>query len=303
MTGWAVAFVKTKCLLPCVLLCLVVLSQTFERRAEAGFLSQFSLSLGEEYNDNIFFDKNDTSDFITYISPTLSLFYVPSGEKVPTFTAGIRAPLQIFARNTDQSNFANNASFYGSFQYQVSPRLSFRIRDDLRRAGATRTSSTDFDFASRGSLVNSGQLLGNDFLVDGDFQYTPNIFFTGGVSLRSLHFIDEGGNDITNRIRIRGNYRYRPNHTLFAGYTLEVFRPRNGEATVVHNFDFGSDFLSNHKIQLTPTLTLSASGGIATGTRGVRPRGSLLLTKLWPAASVTAGIENWCVCMWGVCVC
>jgi len=187
------------------------------RHAEGSFLSRFSLSFGAEYNDNIFFDKSDTSDFITYIAPSLSLSYVPSGEKVPTFTAGIIAPLQIFAKNNDLSNFADNAAINGSFQYQYSPRLSFEIGDEFRRVGVTRTGPTNFNFASQASLVNRGQLAGNDFWVDGNFLYSPNLSFTGGVSLESLHFLDEGGTDITNRIRIRGTYKARQNHFPFQG--------------------------------------------------------------------------------------
>jgi len=262
------------------------------RHAEGSFLSRFSLSFGEEYNDNIFLSEDKISDFITYIVPGLSLSYVPSGEKAPIFTAGILAPLQIFAKNSDLSNFADNAAINGSFQYQYSPRLGFQISNAFRRVGVTRTGPTSFNFASQASLVNSGQLAGNRFSADGNFLYTPNISFTGGVSVESLHFLDEGGSDITNRIGIRGDYKVGPNHNFHAGYTFEYFEPRNREGTVIHNFDFGSDYLSNYKIKLTPTLTFSASGGISTGSRGVRPRGSLILTKLWPAASVTAGLRS-----------
>ncbi len=285
----AISFGCQKC---CFLLCITLFAFFLVRHAEGSFLSRFSLSFGEEYNDNIFFDKSDTSDFITYIAPSLSLSYVPSGEKVPTFTAGIIAPLQIFAKNNDLSNFADNAAINGSFQYQYSPRLSFEIGDEFRRVGVTRTGPTNFNFASQASLVNRGQLAGNDFWVDGNFLYSPNLSFTGGVSLESLHFLDEGGTDITNRIRIRGTYKARQNHSFFAGYTLEYFEPRNGEGTVVHNFDFGSNYFSNYEIQLTPTLTFSASGGISTGSRGVRPRISAIFTKLWPTASVTAGLRS-----------
>jgi len=262
------------------------------KHAEAQSLGRFSLSISEEYNDNIFFSQSKDSDFITSITPAWSLLYVPPGRETHTFTANIIAPLQIFADNSDLNNFADNASINGSFQYQYSPRLGFQISDTFRRVGQTRTSTTEFDVTSQASLVNSGQLASNEFLVDGDFLYSPNLSFTAGVSLTSLHFLDEGGTDITNRIGIMGNYKVGQNHNFHAGYTFEHFNPRSGEENVFHNFDFGSDYLSNYKIQLTPTLTFSASGGISTGSRGVRPRISAILTKLWPAASVTAGLSS-----------
>jgi len=262
------------------------------KHAEAQSTGGFSLSVSEEYNDNIFFSESKDSDFITSITPAWSILYVLPGRETHTFTANISAPLQIFADNSDLNNFADNASINGSFQYQYSPRLSFQILDEFRRVGQTRTSTTDFGIASQASLVNRGQLVGNRFSVDGNFLYSPNISFTGGVYLDSLHFLDEGGADITNSIGMRATYKVGQNHNFHAGYTFESFNPRNGEGTVLHNFDIGSDYLSNYKIQLTPTLTFSASGGISTGSRGVRPRGSLILTKLWPAASVTAGLTS-----------
>jgi len=236
--------------------------------------------------------ESKNSDFITSITPAWSILYVLPGRETHTFTANISTPLQIYAENSDQNNFADNASINGSFQYQYSPRLSFRISDEFRRVGQTRSSTTEFDVISQASLVNRGQLAGNRFSVDGNFLYSPNISFTGGVYLDSLHFLDEGGADITNSIGMRGTYKVGQNHNFHAGYTFEHFNSRGGKDDVVHNFDIGSDYLSNYKIQLTPTLTFSASGGISTGSRGVRPRGSLILTKLWPAASVTAGLTS-----------
>ena len=46
--------------------------------AEAQFASQFSLSLGEEYNDNIFFTKQREHDFITQIIPTFTFQFRPT---------------------------------------------------------------------------------------------------------------------------------------------------------------------------------------------------------------------------------
>ncbi|HEY2987776.1 MAG TPA: hypothetical protein VGL11_08620, partial [Candidatus Binatia bacterium] len=69
--------------------------------AKAGFASGFSLGVGEEYNDNLFFSnerkpnpklppgvplghticpKCDVTDFITHIVPTVTLLYAPPSE-------------------------------------------------------------------------------------------------------------------------------------------------------------------------------------------------------------------------------
>jgi len=56
----------------------------FPSQIWAAIASQFSLSVGEEYSDNIFFRKKKESDFITIITPTLSLYYAPTGQGAPT---------------------------------------------------------------------------------------------------------------------------------------------------------------------------------------------------------------------------
>ncbi len=246
MPRWPATFVRATWLLAC----LVLLSLGFAPSVQAGFQSTFSLDLSEEYNDNIFFSEEQLSDFITAITPAFGLTYVPPDHTKETFSAGIRLPLQIYARNSEQNNFAENASIFGRYGHEFSPRLSFQIRDTFRRTGQTRTSTTNFDFAGQASLVNSGQLASNDFSVSGGFLYSANITFDGRFNLDTLHFLDEGGSDVTSRIGFRGVYKVGPNHKFHAGYTLKYFRPRNGEDEVIHDFDIGSDYLSNYKIPL-----------------------------------------------------
>src|SRR5512142_3115665 len=69
--------------------------------AWASFASQFSLGVGEEYTDNVFFSKQKDHDFVTIISPTLSLFYAPPGQVDPTLTFNVTPSGQIYARNSE----------------------------------------------------------------------------------------------------------------------------------------------------------------------------------------------------------
>ena len=64
----------------------------------AAFASQFSLSIGEEYSDNLFFSKEKKSDFVTIITPTLSLYYAPVGQTTPSLNLNISPSGQIYAR-------------------------------------------------------------------------------------------------------------------------------------------------------------------------------------------------------------
>ncbi len=75
------------------------------RRVLGCFATQFSMTTGEEYNDNIFFSKSREHDFITFFTPTLTLLYAPEGQVAPTLTANISPSYQLFARNSDLNNF------------------------------------------------------------------------------------------------------------------------------------------------------------------------------------------------------
>ena len=117
-----------------IVLCLLIPAESW-----AAFATQFSLTTGEEYNDNIFFSKSREHDFITFFVPTLTLLYAPEGQVAPTLTANISPSYQLFARNSDLNNF-DNVSANAGYTYQYSPRLNFNLSDSFQRLGSTRTS-------------------------------------------------------------------------------------------------------------------------------------------------------------------
>src|SRR6266498_4785273 len=105
----------------------------------AAFASQFSLSVGGQYNDNIFFAKQKEHDFITIITPTLHLYYAPTGQAEPTLNLNISPSGQIYARHSELNSFGDNASVNGGYTYHYSPRLTFNLSDTFQRQGETRT--------------------------------------------------------------------------------------------------------------------------------------------------------------------
>src|SRR5262249_8533504 len=62
------------------------------------------------------------------------------------------------------------------------------------------------------------------------------------------------------------------------------------------NFDIGDDYFSNYNIQLTPTLSLSASSGLSLNTSDSGPRvannTTVTITKLWETAQVNGGVRK-----------
>lgn len=286
----------------------------------AAFATKFSLAVGEEFNDNIFFRKNRESDLVTIITPTLTLLYSPAGQNVPTLNLNINPSAQIFARNGDLNNFGNNMSLNGAYSHQYSPRLTFRLGDTLQRQGNTRNlglGNDSFSFQSPNlptsqqpvgntnqlssadrlrDFVQQGSTLINNFSIDANFLYRPDFSILAGYSNDLIHFIDRGGNDFNNQFRIRGAYNWRRDHNLHAGYSISILKSRDGTSSVAHNFDLGDDYFTNYQFKLTPTLSLSASTGIslATGGDGLRiaNNSSVTVTKLWEVASLAAGVRK-----------
>jgi len=278
-------------------LCMTLFVLLLVRPAQGSFLSRFDLSLGGEFNDNLFFAQSKTNDFIFSITPALSLLYDPVPQARTTFSAKIGSPLQIYARNSELNNIGDNVLFNTSYGYRFSPRLTSRLRGTVQRVSAARTTgSEDFDFKSQADLTTTGARVDNDFSTDANFQYTPNLSFSGGFGVSYTAFIDEGGGDADSSVKIRGVYKWREKHNLKAGYTLRVIASRSAENSVIHEFYFGDDFLSDYKIRLTPTLTLLASTGISLNTSKDGPtvvnNTNVTLTKVWQRASVTAGLRR-----------
>ena len=127
-------------------------------RAEAGFASRFTFSFSVEFNDNIFFKPVKNSDFVTSFIPGFTLLYAPLGHEIPTFTANIRSPIQIYANNSDRNNFAQNIALDAGYIYNFSPRLIFRLKSDFERVGETRITRLD-DLGNAADLVTTGARL------------------------------------------------------------------------------------------------------------------------------------------------
>jgi hypothetical protein len=72
----------------------------------------------------------------------------------------------------------------------------------------------------------------------------------------------------------------------------------------VVNFDLGDDFFSNFQINLSPTLTLTASTGISlnAGNNGppVANNTNITVTKIWETAMLSGGVQHGLTSSYGV---
>jgi hypothetical protein len=106
--------------------------------AEARFAIKFSPTLGELYTDNIFYTRDKEADFVTTITPTLSILYASEGQTAPNLDFDIWSSGLIFVRHSELNNFGDNWGLNGGYTYQYSPQLTFFVSDALGRQGPYR---------------------------------------------------------------------------------------------------------------------------------------------------------------------
>jgi hypothetical protein len=291
--------------------------------AEAAFAIKLSPTLGELYTDNLFYTKDKEADFVTSLTPTLSILYAPEGQTAPTLNLNIWSSGLIFARHSELNNFGDNWGLNGGYTYQYSPQLSFYASDVLGRQGLYRIGLSQGSWTqgafqlptapptspppvgrtlpgqsnqnlSNFSTGNFSQFW-NNFMLEGRYLYRPDVSFTGGYSNNYVNNIDQGGSDIYHTIHFRGIYNWRQEHNLHAGFYINIYNKRSNNNNVVFNFDLGDDYFSNFQINLSPTLTLTASTGLSfnAGNNGppVVPNPSITVTKIWETATLSGGVQ------------
>jgi hypothetical protein len=231
-------------------------------------------------------------------------------------TLNISPTGQIFARHPEQNNFGDGLNINGGYIYQYSPRLSFDISESLQTIGRTQTGTSGGNLFNQrpltptapgapgvpissqdlSSFIANGRTLTNQFSLFGVYLFAPDIALSSGYTNSFINYLDQGGTDISHSIGIRGTYSWSQEHNLHIGYTLGIFKFRDGDNGVVHNFDIGDSYFSSTQIQLTPTLTLAFSTGISLNTSSQGPRiannSNVQLTKIWERASLTAYVRK-----------
>jgi hypothetical protein len=281
---------------------------------DAQFASRFSLSVGEEYNDNIFFTEQREHDFITNITPTLTFLYQPPVESASPFVLNISPVGQIFARHPEENNFGDGVNVNAGYIYRYSPRLTFDIRETFQTTGRTQTGLAAGNAFNRptftpvrpgapglpissvniANFVPNGRTLDNQFSLSGSYLLRPNITLGGGYTSSIINYLDLGGTDVSHSVGVRGSYRWRQEHNLYAAYSVQFLNSRDNDNSVIHNINIGDDYFSNTLIQLTPTLILTFSTGVSLNTSNDGPRVTnntiLQLIKLWEKASFRVGV-------------
>lgn len=254
------------------------------------YTADLSLSLSEQYNDNIYLAHTDrVSDYVTVISPVLAL---------STQTQKINAMLSYspswnyYSSHSDKTAFNQQAGAQGLFS--LTERLSFGLSDTFVQSKETSNISNLTALQGAGPLV-AGQNTLTTNTVSGNLSYRlseqitlqPSLSYTTtNNSEQSVGDINTftGGMGISYLLTDRTSLRVNASYT---NYDYSVGSNSNGQEYIVG---------INHRF--TPTLTVDAFGGVdvtkidSPSTTDTGFTGGITITKTFEKGSASISFKD-----------
>jgi hypothetical protein len=223
------------------------------------------LAVSEQYNDNVFFDSSHTPDFITSITPGLSLQYE---QPRLTFSLSGGTSAQIYARQTSENGLARSQSGALSAAYQASERLSLTLSDSVSRVTQTRTGSQPAGQVTAlppveqpspdigvNTLLPRGDTLTNSFAGSAAYQLAPRWTGTATYSNSLSNFTDPGGQNVTHQLSGGLTHPWSPTLSLNGSFSYSRYIVSQATDTESYSPSAGCGYAYN------PTISLSASAG------------------------------------------
>ncbi len=228
----------------------ILLVGMVETVSAAEYTAGVSLSITEEYNDNIFLDNdNRKSDFITYISPSIDFSArTPRSE----FGLGYGTSFSFYHSYSDLNEPSHRLTGRGSFT--LSERASLSIADTFVKSEEIRDIR---GIPELGPVTERIELMTNN--VTGNFSYrlTNNISYSIGASYFILDSKDPDFDEVSTYSGSLG-FSYirseRITYTISARYAKYDY----DLSSDVQEQDYSLGFV----YRINPTLTLGVTGSL-----------------------------------------
>src|SRR5207244_3285296 len=147
-----------------------------------------SISVSEEYNDNLFFNNQDRQrDFITGFSPTITLFINRPSYQV---NGGYSFTAELYERESRLNNALNRQNFFGTGLYRATPRLTLTASEPYALNRNTNLG------ASQGFATGRQESLSNTFGPGLTYQMTPGTSLSLGATYGLLRFKGAASDEI-----------------------------------------------------------------------------------------------------------
>jgi len=232
--------------------------------AQAGWYIIPSLSLTEEFDDNVFSgSSNRVSDFITRGSPGLSAGY-RSEPLTLLVSSGFDA--EFFEENRELSNVGDRWRSDVEFQYRPTRTLTLGVRADF----AQTVTPTELS-PQTGIELGRQQTTLWDVSPSLSYRFTPST--SGDASYLHRRSITESLTNVTQEARLRLSHLLTPRDTGTLGYTLRQIETDAASADRSHAMTIGW----TSRLSATTTLSLEAGPRVSEsdGTLGAEAAASL----------------------------
>lgn len=230
------------------LLCILVFFAVSQVSAYE-YTADFSLSISEQYNDNIFLTGDRVDDFITFITPGVGLSLRSQGSDL---RVGYSTSFYFYSSNTELNDTAHNFTANGSFT--LSERLSLTLTDTYIKSSEIRDIRAIPDL---GPI--SGRTERSLHTISGNIAYRlkENLSCSLGASYFGTDYKEPGFFDIKSYSgNIAITYRYSENITFLGTARYTKYDYKLGSDANAQDYSLGISYT------LTPTLTAGATGGI-----------------------------------------
>ena len=211
-----------------------------------------SLALSEEYNDNIFLSPDRVSDFITRVSPGISLL---ARSVTSEMRLGFSPTFNIYSDNSDLNY--TGYSFTASGLFTLSEKMSLNItetylqsKDPVDRRGISDIINLgpQFGLAEYRVNVTSGTI---------SYKLMGNLIYTLGASYASVNYKEPGFSDVNTYSGNMGlTYIKSDRDTFTANVRYSKYDYSPGSDSTAQEYTLGV----THRF--TPTVTLGVTGGV-----------------------------------------
>jgi hypothetical protein len=213
------------------------------------YTANVSLSLSEEYNDNIFLaHSNRDSDFITHVSPSMDLSIKSLKSEL---RLGYSPTFSYYSSYNELNNTAHRFTANGLFN--LSDRLSLTLTDTFVKSSEIPDIRAIPDL---GPLTARVELRLNTVSGNISYRLTDNLSYILGASYFDTDYKEPGFIDVKTYSGNMGfSYRSSERTTLSANAKYIKYNFR----TVTYVTE--QDYMLGVTHRLTPTLTVGATGG------------------------------------------
>jgi hypothetical protein len=241
-----------------------------------------SISVSEEFNDNIFSNNQDREwDFITSFTPALALtINRPDYQLI----AGYSFSADVYARESSLSNAFATQNLVATGLYRLTPGLTVTASDALvYDRNANRTTSEIFSTGDQ-------QIWTNTLTAGMNWQMTPRNSLRLSGNHRLVRFGGRGTGVDSDDLGVQSDltHVFTPRFSGIIGYRftyLDLHDDQAGQDSHTHSPTVGFSYA------LTPTLTATIRGGAAITLLGgetfVTPTGTASLVQLFSFGSAT----------------